>query len=69
MYFLSTFWGRVLNNLFLGFETKIYHYKNTNYPILENIPIEQIHLEFLNIFFAILFAIFLALSIYFNEKE
>ena len=66
---LSVFWGHILNNLYIGVNTKYYHYRSVDYPFLQNIPIEQIHLEFLNIFFAVLFAVFLTLSIFTSTKE
>ena len=69
MYLLSIFWGNVLNNLFVGVETKYYHYRNVSYPFLQNIQIEQMHLQFLNIFFAVLFAVFLIISIFMSIKE
>ena len=68
MYFISIFWGNVLNNLHLGEETKFYHYSNhIDYSFLKNVSVE--HLTFLNIFFAILFAVFLTLSIVTSIKE
>ena len=69
MYSLSIFCGNVLNNLFVGVETKLYHCRDVSYPFLQNIPIKQIHLEFLNIFFAVLFAVFLIISIFLSTKE
>ena len=68
MYFVSIFWGNVINNLHVGAETKFYHYSNIiDYSFLKNISVE--HLTFLNIFFAILFAVFLTLSIVTSIKE
>ena len=68
MYFISIFWGNVINNLHVGRETKFYHYSNIiDYSFLKNVSVEQ--LTFLNIFFAILFAVFLALSIVTSIKE
>ena len=66
---LSVFWGTILNNLYIGVNTKLYHYSNVNYGFLKDMHVEQLHLEFLNIFFAILFAIFLTLSIFTSIKE
>lgn len=68
MYSISCFWGDVLNNLHIGANTRFYHYSDTiDYSFLKNIPVE--HLKFLNIFFAILFAVFLTLSIFMSIKE
>ena len=68
MYFISIFWGNVINNLHVGVETKFYHYSNIiDYSFLKNISVE--HLTFLNIFFALLFAVFLTLSIVTSIKE
>lgn len=65
---ISLFWGSVLNNLNVAVNTRIYHYSNTtNYSYLKNITAE--HLIFLNIFFAVLFAVFLTLSIVTSIKE
>ena len=66
---ISVFWGSVLNNLYVAVNTRIYHYSNTtNYSYyLKNITVE--HLTFLNIFFAVLFAVFLTLSIVTSIKE
>ena len=66
---ISLFWGSVLNNLNVAVNTRIYHYSNTtNYSsYLKKITAE--HLIFLNIFFAVLFAVFLTLSIVTSIKE
>ena len=66
---ISLFWGSVLNNLNVAVHTRIYHYSNTtNFSsYLKNITAE--HLIFLNIFFAVLFAVFLTLSIVTSIKE
>ncbi len=68
MCFVSIFWGNVLNNLHVGAETKFYHYSNIiDYSFLKKISAD--HLTFLNIFFAVLFAVFLTLSIFTTIKE
>ena len=66
---ISIFWGSVINNLHVAVSTRIYHYSNTtNYSSnLKNITAE--HLAFLNIFFAVLFAVFLTLSIFTSIKK
>ena len=66
---ISLFWGSVLNNLNVAVNTRIYHYSNTtNYSsYLKNMTAE--HFRFLNIFFALLFAVFLTLSIVTSIKE
>ena len=60
---LSIFWGTILNNIYIGVNTKLYYYSNVNYLFLKDIHIEKLHLEFLNIFFAVLFAVFLIISL------
>ena len=57
----SYFFGVVFNNRTFSVATKLYHCGSANYSFLNNIP--EAHLAFFNIFFAILFAIFLTLCI------
>ena len=67
-YFISIFWGNVLNNLYVGANTRFYHYSNTiDYSFLKNISVG--HLTFLNIFFAVLFVLFLTISIFMLIKK
>ena len=68
MYFVSHFWGSALNNLYVGAKTRYYYYSNViDYSFLKNIPVE--YLKFLNIFFAVLFALFLTISIFMSIKK
>ena len=68
MYFTSIFWGDVLNQLYVGANTRLYYYSNNvDFSFLKNISAGT--LTFLNIFFAILFAIFLAISVFMSIKE
>ena len=68
MGFLSVLCGNILNHLSTCVNTRIYYCGNATYSFLKNISVEKLHLDFLNIFFAILFAIFLTISIFLSTK-
>lgn len=64
----SIFGGTILNNLYVGANIKFYYYSNNaNYSFPKNIPVE--HLTFLNIFFAVLFALLGVISIFVSIKK
>lgn len=66
---ISVLCGDILSQFSVRVHTRIYNFGNTNYSFLNSIPVEKLHLDFFNIFFAMLFAIFLAISVFPSEKE
>ena len=68
MFLFSVFCGDILNHFSGCLNVGRYYCSDVNSYFFQNIHIKESHLVFFNIFFAVLFAIFLTISIFALKK-